>query len=103
MMRKKTPGVRDRRAWRAGRVLALGAGLWWASVASAEFSSRQPERSEQPELVCLEDCASARTKCSDVCKTHAENGLNVCLKACGQMEQECRSDCRAPRSMNHDK
>jgi hypothetical protein len=88
----------SRHNWRVGRVLALGVGLWWASAAaSAELSPRQAER------VCQEDCVSAREKCSEVCGTHAGKGLNVCLKACGQMEQECRSDCRAPRSVTDDK
>ncbi len=97
MIRHKTQGLGHGKRRGTGRVLALGAWLWWGSTVAAELSPRHAE------LICQEDCASARAKCSEVCRTHAEKGVNVCLKACGEMEQECRSDCRAPRSENHDK
>ncbi len=79
----------------ARHVLALGGWLWWGIAVAAELPPRQAEP------LCREDCASARAKCSEVCRTHAGKGVRVCLKACGEMEQECRSDCQLPRRAPH--
>lgn len=97
MSRHARQEVRRARAWSAGRVVALGAWLWGASVAAFELTPRQQGPS------CQEDCLSAQEKCSAVCRTHAERGVNICLSACVQVERECRQECRAPREVSDDR
>ena len=97
MSRDETRGIRHRIMKVTRYVVALSVWMGLGGTAFAEFSAYEPES------VCREDCTSAREKCAAVCRKHAGKGVNVCLKACGQMEQECRSDCRVRREVDREK
>lgn|GEM_PF-3259510 len=74
----------------------LGAWMLGGGMAFAALSRRGLNPA------CEADCSSARQKCAEACREHAGQGTAVCLKACVQVERECRSDCQLSGSEDHD-